>query len=100
MKLELNSNDIQLLSLKEVAEQLMNGKLDNGERIGEVRLECGVDLEIDIEVVVEDDPRCSSYHEYTETYTLGDIRSEFEAADYYCWAKDENGNDVLACFGC
>ena len=87
-----DSLDVAILTPKEVAEQLMNSRLDGGERIGEVRLECGCDLEVD---VVRD-----GKYEYTETFTLGDIRSEFEAADYYCWAEDSDGNDVLACFGC
>lgn len=91
---------VQTLTPKEVAEQLMNSRLERDEKIGDVRLECGCDLEVDVMRVVEDDPRCSDYHLYTETFTLGDIRDEFEAADYYCWAKDDEGNDVLACFGC
>ena len=70
----------------------MNSRLEGDEKIGEVRLECGCDLEVDVV--------CNGKFAYTETFTLGDIRAEFGAADYYCWAKDDDGNDILACFGC
>ena len=91
---------VETLTPKEVAEQLMNSRLEGDEKIGEVRLECGCDLEIDVWRDIKDDPRCSGYYLYTETFALGDIRAEIGAADYYCWAKDDDGNDVLACFGC
>ena len=91
------------LTLREVAEQLENCgaiHLDEDEAIGECRLECGTDLEIDINKVIEDDPRCSGYLDHTESLTLSDIRDYFTAADYYAWGKDENGDDRLYCFGC
>ena len=93
--------DIQTLTPQEVAKQLEGCgaiELDEDERISEVRLECGCDLEIDIEKVIEDDPRCSAYPSHTETFTLSDIREYFTEFDYYKWAKDENDEDVLACF--
>ena len=95
--------DTTILSLCEVAEQLRDCgaiELAADEKIGEVRLECGTDLEIDIDKVIEDDPRCSGYTDHTETFTMSDIRDYFTAADYYAWAKDKDGNDVLMCFGC
>jgi hypothetical protein len=95
--------DYSVMTPREVAEQLENCgaiQLEADERIGEVRLECGTDLEIDIEKVIEDDPRCSGYVDHTETFDKSDIEYHFEAADYYVWAKDEDGNDVLLCFGC
>ena len=96
-------NDIAVFTPREVAEQLENCgafELAADEKIGEVRLECGTDLEIDIRKVIEDDPRCSGYTDRTETFSLYDFRDYFTAADYYAWAKDEDGDDVLMCFGC
>ena len=95
--------DTAILTPREVAEQLRDCgaiELAADEKIGEVRLECGTDLEIDIDKVIEDDPRCSGYTDRTETFTMSDITDYFTAADYYAWAKDEDGNDVLMCFGC
>jgi len=99
MKIEI-TDDVQLLSPREVAEQLMNPQLAAGEYIGDVRLECGCDLEVDIHLHDEMDKRIDGYRDRTETFTLGDIRDTFVAADYYAWVKDEDGNDYLACFGC
>lgn len=90
--------DYYVMRPQEVAEQLVNGgviELQADERIGEVRLECGTDLEIDIEKVIEDDPRCSGYVDRTETFDIGDIEYHLKAADYYAWARDEDGNDCL-----
>lgn len=102
MKYSIES-DMQPLSLTEVAEQLQGCgalQLEADERTGEVRLECGTDLEIDI---IKSDPmdrRIDGFRDRTETFTISDIREHFTAADYYTWAKDENGDDVLLCFGC
>lgn len=98
-----NMRDYSVMTPHEVAEQLVNCgaiELQADERIGEVRLECGTDLEINIEKVIEDDPRCSGYVDHTETFDMSDIEYHIEAADYYVWAKDEDGDDVLLCFGC
>lgn len=95
--------DMAVLTPREVAEQLRDCgaiELAADEKIGEVRLEFGTDLEIDIDKVIEDDPRCSGYTDRTETFTIGDIGYHFTAADYYAWARDESGDDVLLCFGC
>ena len=95
--------DTAVLTPREVAEQLRDCgaiELAADEKIGEVRLEFGMDLEIDIDKVIEDDPRCSGYTDRTETFTMSDITDYFTAADYYAWAKDEDGNDVLMSFGC
>lgn len=95
--------DTAVLTPREVAEQLRDCgaiELAADEKIGEVRLEFGTDLEIDIDKIIEDDPRCSGYTDRTETFTMSDITDYFTAADYYAWAKDEDGNDVLMCFGC
>lgn len=105
MKLTIDTNDVQILTLKEVAKRLFDSGAfmldrDENEEIGEVRLECGCDLEIDIFHKIEGDPRCNGYVDHTETFTLSEIEFYFDAADYYTWAKDEDGNDVLACFGC
>lgn len=98
MKYDLG--DIYTMTPQEVADQLMNGWLEDDERICDVRLECGCDLEVDIEKVVKDDPRCSGYYDHSETFTIDDIREQFVQGDYYIWAKDEDGDDVLLCFGC
>lgn len=85
-------DDVIEMTPQEVAEQLMNGRLEPNEKIGEVRLECGKDLEIDIEVDEEFDR--------TETFYLSDIQDEFIHGDYYTWALNEKFEDVLLCFGC
>lgn len=98
-----NMRDFCVLTPQEVAEQLVNCgaiELQADERIGKVRLEYGTDLDIDIEKVIEDDPRCSSYVDHTETFDIGDIERHFEAADYCAWVHDEKGDDFLMCFGC
>ena len=106
MKYTIDENDIsdtEVLTPREVAEQLVNCgaiELEPDERIGEIELDFVTDLAIEIEKVIEGDPRCSGYSERTETFTLSDIRDYFTASDYYAWAKDEDGNDVLMCFGC
>ena len=91
------------LTLREVADQLAACgafALDGGEDIGEVRLEFGSDLEIDIVRRIEDDPRCSGYLDHTETLGLSDICQHFTLADHYAWGKDASGDDCLYCFGC
>lgn len=90
--------DISTLSVKEVADQLMNSRLERGEKIGDVRLECGCDLEIDILIDEPSDPRLDGHLDRTETFTISDIRDDFTQGDWYAWAKDENGEDVLICF--
>ena len=101
MKVELK-DDVQALSVAEVVEQLKSCgalNLEDGERVKDARLECGCDLEVDIEQVIEDDPRCSGYDTRTETFSEADIMSYFVNAEYVFWAKDEDGVDVLLCFG-
>ena len=91
------------LTLREVAEQLANCgaiQLVDDEIIGDVRLEFEADLEVEIDKVVDGDPRCREYNERSETWTLGDIRCYFTMADFYAWGKDENGEYCLYCFGC
>ena len=90
--------DISTLSVKEVADQLMNSRLERDEMIGDVRLECGCDLDIDILVDDPSDPRLDGHIDRTETFTLSDIRDYFTQGDWYAWAKTEDGEDVLVCF--
>ena len=90
--------DISTLSVKEVADQLMNSRLERGERIGDVRLECGCDLEIDILIDEPSDLRLDGHLDRTETFTISDIRDDFTQGDWYAWAKTEDGEDVLVCF--
>ena len=101
MKVELNE-EVQTMTIAEVVEQLESCgalSLEDGERVKDSRLECGCDLEVDIEMEVEDDPRCSGYDTRTETFTEEDIRDYFTNADYCVWAQDEEGVDILLCFG-
>ena len=85
MKVELK-DEVQTMTIAEVVEQLRtSGAL-------EIRLECGCDLEVDV-------VSCLFSGDHTETFTEGDIRDCFVNADYCTWAKDENGNDILLCFG-
>lgn len=90
--------DISTLSVKEVADQLMNSRLGRDEKIGDVRLECGCDLDIDILVDDPSDPSLDGHIDRTETFTLSDIRDDFTQGDWYAWAKTEDGEDVLVCF--
>ena len=98
MKITLDTDDIidcEVMPIQAVVEKLVDYgaiNLDEDERIGEVRLECGCDLEVDIE-------KNGNINRY-ETFTTNDIRWEFNEADYCVWAKDEANNDVLLCFGC
>ena len=93
----------QCLTLREVAEQLVNCgaiPIAEDEEIGDVQLESGTDLVVEIKKVIEDDPRCSGYSVRTDIMTMYHIREWFLQADYYAWGKDDNGDDCLYCFGC
>lgn len=93
MKVELTS-ECATLSVSEVAEHLKAcGALEigDGEYLGECRLECGCDLEVDV-------CSCLVGGDHTETFTDADIRATFVNADYCVWAKDEEGVDILLCF--
>lgn len=73
-----NCDEVNLLSPKDVAERLVTCgalTLDDGERTGEMRVEYGVDLEIDIHVSDPSDPRIDGHLDRTETFTLGDLRT-------------------------
>lgn len=100
MKVEL-TKDVEALSVSEVVEQLIGcGAIEIGpdKRLGESRLECGCDLEIDI---MENDPmdkRIDGFLSHTETFTISDIREYFTQGEWYAWAKDEDGDDILLCF--
>ena len=67
-------------------------EVGDGEYVGECRFECGCDLEVDV-------LSCLVGADHTETFTEQDVRDWFVNAEYCAWAKDENGNDVLLCFG-
>jgi hypothetical protein len=97
MKYDLG--DVYTMTPQEVAEQLVNGTLADDERIRDVLLEYG-ELSIEIERVIKNDPRCSGYVVRVEIYEIREIREQFVQGDYYTWAKDEDGDDVLLCFGC
>lgn len=102
MKVEI-TNDCEALSVTEVVQQLIGcGALEvgNGERLGESRLECGCDLEIDIMTDDPSDPRIHGCLDHTETFTLDDLRTYLaDTAEYLIWVRDANGDDYLACFG-
>ena len=94
MKVELKE-EVQTMTIAEVVKQLRTSgalEIGDGEYLGECRLECGCDLEVDV-------VSCLFSGDHTETFTEGDIRDCFVNADYCTWAKDENGNDILLCFG-
>ena len=44
------------------------------------------------------DPRIDGCLSHTEEFTLSDIREHFTQGEWYTWAKDEDGNDILLCF--
>ena len=94
MKVEI-SDEVQTMTIAEVVDQLKScGALEvgDGEYVGECRFECGCDLEVDV-------LSCLVGADHTETFTEQDVRDWFVNAEYCAWAKDENGNDVLLCFG-
>ena len=91
-----------VLTPEEVAEQLLDCnafELASDETLGEVEMD-GHLLVIHINWNDPMDKRVDGYPKRDEEFDIGDIRSYFTAADYYTWAKDEDGNDVLMCFGC
>ena len=99
MKVEINN--VEALSLTEVVEQLVGCgalQIEADKKLGESRLECGCDLEIDIMENDPSDPRIDGCLSYTEEFTLSDIREHFTQGEWYAWAKDEDGNDILLCF--
>lgn len=94
--------DTEVLSLEEVADQLRGcGAFDLGddEKIGEVVREDG-DLVVFIDYDEPMDVRIHGCRKREVAFSLVEINNHFTAADYYSWAKDEDGNDVLMCFGC
>ena len=94
MKVELK-DEVQTMTIAEVVDQLRScGALEvgDGEYVGECRLECGCDLEVDI-------GSCMTGGDHTETFTEQDVRDWFVNSDYCVWAQDEDGNDILLCFG-
>ena len=100
MKVEI-TNEVATLSVSEVVEQLRQcGALSVGpdKKIGECRIECGFDLAIDIMENEPDDPRIDGCLSYTEEFPLEDIRASFTECEWYTWAKDEDGDDILLCF--
>lgn len=102
MKIEFTENDITILSTLEVAQQLACGgafEIAADEKMGEVEFEDG---ELVIEILHNDpqDCRIDGYLKRREEFTISDIRKHFVADDYYRWGKDEDGDDILVCFGC
>ena len=100
MKIEL-MDECETMSVSEVVEQLKRcGALEvkPDKKIGECRIECGCDLEVDIMENEPDDPRIDGCLSHTESFTLADIRVWFTNADTFAWAKDEDGDEILLCF--
>lgn len=84
----------EVLTPMEVAEQLVwcgAIELEPKEHIVSATLECGCDLEVTIQTLLD---------ERVECFSEWDIKQAFSEADWVVWADDENGNDVLLCFGC
>lgn len=99
---EERMSETAVLSTKEVAMQLLNCnafEVAADERMGDVCLDEGT-LVVDIHHLEPEDPRVDGCVKRREEFNMSDIREHFTAADYYQWAKDEDGDDVLLCFGC
>lgn len=95
----IKCDNVQLLTAKEVAEQWLNGELGTDEYISDAEWDGDI-IAVSIAVREPLDPRIDGHITRYVDITLTDIRRNWTAADYYTWAKDENGEDVLACFGC
>lgn len=96
------SLDTAVLTPEEVAEQLLDCnafELAPDEKLGEVEMD-GHLLVVHILYNEPMDCRIDGFRKRDEEFDMGDIRSHFTAADYYQWAKDEDGDDCLLCFGC
>ena len=93
MKYEI---DCAALTANEVAHQLLDSVLDPNEGIGESYVEDGV-LYVNIHYNEPSDPRCDGCVKHTEEFTNDDLRRELCEGEVYCWAKDEDGIDVLLC---
>ncbi len=95
VKLEIEEDKVQVLTKIEVAEQMMNSRLSADEKMGDVRLEFGCELEVDVLVHDPSDLRRDGTLSHTETFSIYDIREEFCHCDSYVWGLDEHGEDVL-----
>lgn len=87
---------VDALSVNEVVDQFVVQYLDSDEKIGDVRLECGCDLEVDILHNEPGDPRIHGTLSYTKTLTVSDLREDAEG-DVFFWARNEYGEEVLLC---
>ena len=100
MKIEL-MDECETMSVSEVVEQLKRCgalEVEPDKKIGECRIEFGCDLEIDIMENEPGDPRIDGCLSHTESFTLADIREHFTQCEWYAWAKDEDGDEILLCF--
>lgn len=89
-------SECDALTANEVAHQLLSSVLDSNERIGESYVEDGV-LYVNIHYNEPSHPRLDGTLLRTDEFTLSDLRRELCEGEVYCWAKDENGTDVLLC---
>ena len=94
MKLEFVDDPPIILSLKALA-QLLVGRGDisvqGDAKIGNCELGGGT---FTVDIIHPD-----SYVILHKEFTLADLRDTLTGCTFCTWAKDEEGDDVLACFG-
>lgn len=94
MKLEFVDDQPIVLGLKALAQLLVERddiRLDYGQRIGDCVLDGGT-----FKVYIVSAP---PEFKFATEFTLADLRDTLTGCTFCTWAEDEDGNDVLACFG-
>jgi hypothetical protein len=96
MKVELNDNEVTVMTLQEVIDRLRADEaigdmidIDDGDEIIDITLDCGTDLCLLIQQ--------ENGSTYERTIDTTDIR-EYYDYEYCTWAWNEDGNNVLLCF--
>lgn len=99
MKVEIEVDDakMKVMSLREVAEQMMLGYLKQGERMGDIERD---EDALNVAVVIDEpmDVRINGCTDRWETFGLADIARIVTDYAHLQWAKDEDGADILLCF--
>ena len=94
MRLEFVDDPPIVLPLDSLAQLLVGRgdlRLDDTQRLGNCRLNGGT-FEVDVVTSPEFSFTCKEF-------TLQDLRDTLTGCTFCTWAKDEDGEDVLACFG-
>lgn len=94
MKLEFVDDPPIVLGLKALAQLLVERgdiRLDYGQSIGDCVLDGGTFKMYIVSAPPE--------FKFSTVFTLAEIRDTLTGCTFCTWAKDEDGNDVLACFG-